>query len=1158
MTGNDETRCEATGPDFDELRRAASQLRAFIAEAPAAFAMLDRDLRYIAASRRWLDDFGLGGSDLTGRSHYEVFPEIDARIRAVHRRSLAGETISCDEDQFVRDDGEVQWLRWDCRPWYEPGGAIGGIILFSEDITGQVAAREALHEREELFRVLFDQAPIGVAQSDAEGRLLRANATLQRMLGRTEAELVGRDSVHLTHPDDAGKTASITRRLIAGEVDRVEFETRFLHQDGRTVHVHVMGAPVRGSDDAIEFFISTVKDIGAHVEARAVLRESEALFRAVFERAPLGIVIGDRQGCFLRLNHAVQRMLGYDEPELIGKKSLAVSHPDDVDRTRAIIARLLGGETDRVELEKRYLHKDGHAIDAQVVVAAVRDAAGELEYFVGMIHDISKRKATETALRESEELFRTVFESAPLGVAIADNDGRFTRANKALQQALGYDEAEIVGKHFTEITHPDDIPTSFRSDRRMSRQLADRVELEKRYVGKDGRIVEAHVVVAPIHNDRGGIDYRVAMISDIRARKAAEQALRQSEERLRFALQAAGGGSWDWDLASGLAWWSPEMYALWGTEPGTPMRLENSLAAVHPDDRAGLQRAVEMAIEQKTDYRYEFRILHPERGESWLASLGRVVTGADGAPQRLIGLSFDITERKAMECALRRSEAMFRTLFERAPIGVAVIDAGGHFLRTNAALQQIVGYTGVELAGRHFREITHPDDTPRDARLVAAMLAGESDRVDIEKRYVHRDGNIIDVHVVVAPLWNQQHEIEYRIAMVSDIGERKRIAAALERDRRMQAVGQMAGGIAHDFNNLLAAIVGNLELAGRETDLDRVRDLMRRALAAAEAGAGFNQRLLSLANRGGTAPGVIDAALRLQELASLLAQVIGERIGIDTAVARDLWLVHVDRGELDSAIMNLCVNARDAMPEGGRLRLDARNLVLAAGMRELEPGAAPGDYVRISVEDEGCGMTEAVLARAIEPFFTTKPAGRGTGLGLGSVYSFVHRAGGFMTIASQPGQGTTVCLYLPRAAAETSSGAAPARGDIPYGDGELVLVVEDDNRVREMTLQRLEVLGYAVIEAATAADAIRLLTAGEPVAAVVSDVVMPGGLSGYDLAEWLRANRPQIGILLTSGYHDAALAGDRPPAPGTFLAKPHTLAELAQAVRRLLDPAAGR
>ena len=371
---------------------------------------------------------------------------------------------------------------------------------------------------------------------------------------------------------------------------------------------------------------------------------------------------------------------------------------------------------------------------------------------------------------------------------------------------------------------------------------------------------------------------------------------------------------------------------------------------------------------------------------------------------------------------------------------------------------------------------------------------------------------------------------------------------ALASARRLEAVGRIAGGVAHDFNNLLAVIAGNLELA-EDGDADEpTRQLIRRARDAAEKGRDLNGRLLSLARKRALAPQYLSVNWRVEETAKLLISTLGKHITVGMDLADDLWMTLSDPGEIDSALLNTAANARDAMPNGGRIAIATSNVTLdATSAATLHSDALPGDYVRLSITDDGSGMTHEIRERAMEPFFTTKGAA-GSGLGLASVARFAKQTGGFATIASALGQGCIVSLYLPRCMKEPPVLADPTHV-VSRGDGGLVLVVEDDDQVREVTLKRLESLGYAVEEARTGSEAIERLKSSDLVQLVLSDIVMPGGMTGYDVARWAASNKPQIKVILCSGYNEGDCGGDQGPLrDAIILGKPYSRDQLARAL----------
>jgi nitrogen-specific signal transduction histidine kinase len=379
-----------------------------------------------------------------------------------------------------------------------------------------------------------------------------------------------------------------------------------------------------------------------------------------------------------------------------------------------------------------------------------------------------------------------------------------------------------------------------------------------------------------------------------------------------------------------------------------------------------------------------------------------------------------------------------------------------------------------------------------------------------------------------------------------------RLNSRLMQSQRMEAIGQLTGGVAHDFNNLLTVVLGNADLlAEMSADDPARRQLAEMIGAAAQRGAALTQQLLAFSRKQPLDPSVVDVNLRVVALDPMLRRTLGEHIEIELVRAAGLWPAVVDPAQLENALLNLCLNARDAMPSGGKLTLETANAALDQRYADLHPDVAPGQYVMLAVSDTGSGIPAEHLARVFEPFFTTKEKGRGTGLGLAMVYGFAKQSAGHVSIYSEPGHGTTVKLYLPRAV-----GARPQAGEpvvvepAVRGGAETVLVVEDDEPVRQLACHELRALGYHVLDASCGADALRIVESDEPVDLLFTDVVMPGGMSGRQLADAARQLRPGLRVLYTSGYTENAIVHHGRLDPGVMLlAKPYRRADLARAVR---------
>ena len=524
---------------------------------------------------------------------------------------------------------------------------------------------------------------------------------------------------------------------------------------------------------------------------------------------------------------------------------------------------------------------------------------------------------------------------------------------------------------------------------------------------------------------------------------------------------------------------------------------------------------------------------------------------------------------------LRDSEARLRATFDHAAVGIGRTDVDGRFLQVNDRLCAITGYSRGELLMRGFRDITYPADIEAHLRLRRAVIAGELPYFQMEKRYLRKDGSTYWVNLTVALVRRASGEPDYTIAMIEDISARKHAEAELRRineelERRvdeeltkrmeaeqslrhalkMEAIGQLTGGVAHDFNNILTTVIGNLDrIVTQSAPDDRCRRLAENALHGAEQGARLTQHLLTFARRQRLEPEVLDLKQVLGTVIVLARRAVSETIDLSLQLGDDLWRCCVDEAQLQAAILNLVINARDAMPSGGRIVIAARNAAIG---REV-PDLAAGNYVRLSVQDTGSGMAPDVLCRVFEPFFTTKEVGKGSGLGLPMVYGFAKQSGGTVQIESAPGHGTAVHLYLPRTTAPADLAAEPVPEKvIPAPERPAtVLVVEDEEGVCQLAAESLEEFGYRVLRASNAREALSVLER-DPVDMLVSDIVMPGGMSGLALADEVRQRRKDLPVLLTTGYAEAIEAHG--PAYAV-LRKPFRPRELGAKVRQMLRAA---
>ena len=524
----------------------------------------------------------------------------------------------------------------------------------------------------------------------------------------------------------------------------------------------------------------------------------------------------------------------------------------------------------------------------------------------------------------------------------------------------------------------------------------------------------------------------------------------------------------------------------------------------------------------------------------------------------------DLTERREAERQLHDSQEQLRLLVQGVTdYALFMLDREGRVSSWNPGAERIKGYSPEEILGQHFSRFYTEEDREAGVPAKSLQQAADAGRWEIEGWRVRKDGSRFWAHVVIDAIRDDDGQLIGFAKITRDITERKTAEHELEKARqalfqsqKMEAVGQLTGGVAHDFNNLLTVILGGLDTIGRSKPDDTVR--IRRALDmarhAAERAANLTSRLLAFSRKQPLEPTPTNLNTLVRNMADILFRTLGEQIELESVLAPRVWTVEIDQNQLESAILNLAVNSRDAMSGGGKLTIETQNTYLDETFAARDSEVRPGQYVLISVSDTGVGMSPETLSKVFEPFFTTKELGRGTGLGLSMVYGFVKQSGGHVTIYSEPGQGTTVKLYLPRSMADHQGPENEQAGELPpASDDEFILVVEDNPDVRAFSVMSLSELGYRVLQATDAEKALAVLRSDAKIDLMFTDVVLPGQ-SGRALADEAAKIRPELKVLFTTGYtRNAIVHHGRLDAGVQLLQKPFTFEQLANRVREVLD-----
>ena len=665
------------------------------------------------------------------------------------------------------------------------------------------------------------------------------------------------------------------------------------------------------------------------------------------------------------------------------------------------------------------------------------------------------------------------------------------------------------------------------------------------YLTGDGRFLESQE--SGIESVRRRAERLRTLVDQKPTRKALEQLFRLSEERIIYSRKLVAQRN----------------------EPSAA-RQNISLATQVMDRLKRLASAI--ITEEYNHYRAEREALERQASIAglalgisvilallaiaWLFSLrGGEVKRRRELEGELRALNLELEDRILERTAeVKRARDLLDAVVENLPDMILLKEAsddGFRYLLVNAAGERLLGRDRHEILGKTERDLFPSEEAAAVVEANKAVVESGKARTFTERQLTAATG-VLTVETRMVPIANGNSSPALLLAIVRDVSEAKAREEKLRELQRMDAIGRLTGGVAHDFNNLLAIIHGNSELirtqVGEGSELAEMTDDV---IGAAARGAELVKRLLAFARMQHLDPESVDLNARLRDLVGLLQRVIGEKIRVQVRTSEDLWAAIIDPTQVDDALLNLAINARDAMPNGGTLTIETQNVHLDDDYSAHHPEVAAGDYVMLAVSDTGTGMAPEIVERAFEPFFTTKEEDQGNGLGLSQVYGWVKQSGGHIKIYSEVGHGTTIKLYLPRAdALGTKSRSDTASAEV--GGHETIFVVEDNPNVRKTVVRQLKDLGYSSIEADSAARALGMVDDGLKFDLLLTDVIMPGGMTGYQLVEQLRASRPGLKVLFTSGYTELAQSGDQPP-PGPLLSKPYRKLDLGRAIRSALD-----
>ncbi|MFH1034395.1 MAG: PAS domain S-box protein [Pseudomonadota bacterium] len=923
--------------------------------------------------------------------------------------------------------------------------AAAGLGLFWRQRDNQWLRRQLAvdSERRELaqrFIQINEQANDIVLLFDQDWNILEANQRAVQTYGHSLAGLLGMSARDLRPPHGMVPFEEEARR--SDDPGGAIYETLHQRADGTAFPVEVSIRAVElGGDKYRQAFI---RDIGERKRAEQALAKSEAELSAIFQGAPIMMILVDQERRVVKANQAALEVAGRQANEVQGFSNgqllaclHALDHPQGCGHGPACQDCLVRGAV---------LHTlaSGQDIHRQEASLLLERPSGPLEVFVLLsttllrndhkrlalvcLEDIGERKRAELALKHSEKRFRLLFEEAPLAYQSLDEQGTILEVNQAWLRTLGYRREDVIGKWFGGLLREEFVP-----------------------------------------HFQNNFPY------------------------FKYAGHIEG---------------------------------------------------------------VEFEVLRAD-GQAVLVSFnGAIGTDQQGRFQQTHCIFLDITERRRAEQAIHDSEERFRATFEQAAVGMVHTDLEGRFLRANQRFCDFLGYTLQELRERTVASVTHPEDLSREMQRLAQLMSGELAVMARSKRYLKKDGGVVWGKVTGSALKDDQGRPLYLISVVEDITEQRKLEAQLRQSQKMEAMGTLAGGIAHDFNNILGAVLGYSEMALADARQGQVnpRDL-EQVIQAALRAKNLVSQILTFGRKREAELRPLDLNKSVAQAQAILERTLPKMIQIETILATDLHLVNGDPNQLEQVLLNLATNARDAMPEGGRLLLETQNTTLTPEYCAQHPEMRPGPHALLLVSDSGQGMDQATREKVFDPFFTTKEVGRGTGLGLSLVYGIVKGHGGYIYCYSEPGLGTTFKVYLPAHLAQPLPAALlEATDEEGVGGGETILLVDDEEPLRLLGARMLEAVGYQVRTAASGEEALDIFARLEPRPdLVILDLGMPG-MGGKRCQERLLRLAPELKVIIASGYSangqvkQALEAGAR-----AFVSKPLRRRELLSRVREVLD-----
>ncbi len=1051
-----------------------------------------------------------------------------------------------------------------------------------EEVRCRAAVERELRRSEERFRTIFSGATTGIATTTPEGRFLQANPAYCTTTGHSEEELRGIDVMTLIHPEDRAAFRARFDDLLAGRTEHFVIETRCLRKGGGCVWKRASVSALRAGEGRAAGVIAVTEDITERIETAERLRQSEERFRYVARATADAIWDWDVRTGELWWSEGMAKLFGHaaERPSEGLESWTRHIHPEDRERVTAGFHAFITGRKETWHADYRFMRKDGSPAYVLDRAFAIRDAEGRAVRAVGGLTDLTERRLAAERLKASEAQYRLLFHNNPHPMWVYESGTlRFLAVNAAAVAHYGYSEAEFLAMTIRDIRPEGQLEA-------LDQTLAGLVPGEKLFGvwihrRKDGTEIEVEISSDAIVFD--GRSARLTLAHDVTARRRAERERQKTQEAVlavaRGVSAAAGADFFDRLTLSMVEALGADAGLVAMIDPENPGRARTlSLVTggiVRPNIEYPLAGSpCERIVPGQTRvFARDVRKLFPENRlmaglevEAYVGNpLENAAGGRAGVMAVLFGRPLERTEfiastlrifaaRATAELERRRVDERVReqaALLDKAQDAILVRDLEHRITYWNKSAERLYGWAAEEALGRSVEKLLYQDTTGFHDAM--AQLRERGEWVG-ELQQFNKQGSGLVIEGRWTLVRDDRGVPRAVLAINTDITEKKKLEMQFLRAQRMESIGTLAGGIAHDLNNVLAPIIMAIDLLKLSVTDERGRSMLTTMAASARRGAEMVRQVLSFA-RGVEGRRVeVHPSHLIREIEKIALDTFPKNIQIETRAETGLWTITGDPTQLHQVLINLCVNARDAMPGGGRLVVGAQNQVLDARYAAANIDAKPGPYVALQIEDTGTGIPAPILDKIFDPFFTTKALGKGTGLGLSTSLAIVKSHDGFIRVYSEPGRGSRFQIYLPARPDGAGGATAVVQAELPRGCGETVLVVDDEDSIRQIARRTLEAFGYQVLLASDGAEALEVYSARrDEIAVVLTDMMMPVMDGAATIHALLKIN-PRARILAASGI---AANGDVAKTAGVgarhFISKPYTADTLLKALRQILD-----